>query len=58
LRGCLWNSFVMVGSVQALLGITESAIPQLYDSLSASLLFLARRRNLGSSKNFTSEWSK
>jgi mannose-1-phosphate guanylyltransferase len=32
LRGCLWNSFVMVGSVQALLGVIESAIPQLYDS--------------------------
>jgi mannose-1-phosphate guanylyltransferase len=32
LRGCFWNSFVMVGSVQALLGIIESAIPQLYDS--------------------------
>jgi mannose-1-phosphate guanylyltransferase len=32
LRGCLWNSFVMVASVQALLGIIESAIPQLYSS--------------------------
>jgi mannose-1-phosphate guanylyltransferase len=32
LRGCLWNSFVMVASVQALLGIVESAIPQLYTS--------------------------
>jgi mannose-1-phosphate guanylyltransferase len=32
LRGCLWNSFVMVGSVQALLGIMESAVPHLYDS--------------------------
>ena len=32
LRGCLWNSFVMVASIQALLGIIESAIPQLYDS--------------------------
>ncbi len=30
LRGCLWNSFVMVASVQALLGIIQSAIPQLY----------------------------
>jgi mannose-1-phosphate guanylyltransferase len=29
-RGCLWNSFVMVASVQALLGIIESAIPKLY----------------------------
>lgn len=30
LRGCLWNSFVMVASVQALLEIIESAIPDLY----------------------------
>ena len=32
LRGCLWNSFVMVASVQALLGIIETAIPHLYES--------------------------
>ena len=32
LRGCLWNSFVMVASVQALLGIIESTLPQLYHS--------------------------
>jgi mannose-1-phosphate guanylyltransferase len=32
LRGCLWNSFVMVASVQALLGIMQSAVPRLYDS--------------------------
>ncbi len=32
LRGCLWNSFVMVASVQALLEIIESAIPELYAS--------------------------
>jgi mannose-1-phosphate guanylyltransferase len=30
LRGCLWNSFVMVASVQALLEIIESATPKLY----------------------------
>jgi mannose-1-phosphate guanylyltransferase len=30
LRGCLWNSFVMVASVQALLEIIESATPELY----------------------------
>ena len=30
LRGCLWNSFVMIASVQALLEIIESAIPALY----------------------------
>jgi len=32
LRGCLWNSFVMVASVRGLLDIIESAIPELYRS--------------------------
>lgn len=32
LRGCLWNSFVIVASVQALIDIIESAIPLLYRS--------------------------
>lgn len=40
LRGCLWNSFVMVASVQALLGIIESAIPQLYSSFIRLLPFI------------------
>jgi mannose-1-phosphate guanylyltransferase len=35
LRGCLWNSFVMVASVQALLDVIESAIPELYRSFAA-----------------------
>jgi mannose-1-phosphate guanylyltransferase len=30
LRGCLWNSFVMVASARALLEIIESAVPELY----------------------------
>lgn len=30
LRGCLWNSFVMVASVRALLKIIESSTPELY----------------------------
>lgn len=30
LRGCLWNSFVMIASVQALLDTVESALPELY----------------------------
>jgi mannose-1-phosphate guanylyltransferase len=42
LRGCLWNSFVMVASVQALLGTIESAIPQLYDSFVGLSPFLGR----------------
>jgi mannose-1-phosphate guanylyltransferase len=40
LRACLWNSFVMVASVQALLGIIESAIPQLYSSFIGLAPFL------------------
>jgi mannose-1-phosphate guanylyltransferase len=35
LRGCLWNSFVMVASVQALLQIVASALPDLYGSFLA-----------------------
>jgi mannose-1-phosphate guanylyltransferase len=34
LRGCLWNSFVMVASVRALLEIIESSTPELYRALS------------------------
>ena len=35
LRGCLWNSFVMVASAQALLDSIESAIPEVYRSFAA-----------------------
>jgi mannose-1-phosphate guanylyltransferase len=31
-RGCLWNSFVMVGCVDALLKMTRAAMPQTYAS--------------------------
>ena len=41
LRGCLWNSFVMVASVQALLEIIESAIPELYRSFVGTTLHFA-----------------
>jgi len=34
-RGCLWNSFVMVGSVEALLKLTRAAMPQLYAEFAA-----------------------
>jgi mannose-1-phosphate guanylyltransferase len=37
LRGCLWNSFVMVASVLALLEVIESAIPELYRSFASIL---------------------
>ena len=34
-RGCLWNSFVIVGRVDALLRMTQAAVPQLYTSFTA-----------------------
>ena len=34
-RGCLWNSFVMVGRVDALLKMTRAALPELYANFAA-----------------------
>ena len=34
-RGCLWNSFVMVGCVDALLRMTRAALPELYAEFAA-----------------------
>jgi mannose-1-phosphate guanylyltransferase len=34
-RGCLWNSFVMVGRVDALLKITRAAMPEMYAAFAA-----------------------
>ena len=34
-RGCLWNSFVMVGRVDALLKMTRSALPEMYADFEA-----------------------
>ena len=34
-RGCLWNSFVMVGCVNALLRMTRAALPDLYAEFNA-----------------------
>ena len=34
-RGCLWNSFVMVGRVDALLKMTRAALPELYEAFAA-----------------------
>lgn len=43
LRGCLWNSFVMVASARAVLEIIESAIPELYRSLARVTPLLGTR---------------
>jgi mannose-1-phosphate guanylyltransferase len=34
-RGCLWNSFVMVGRVDALLKMTRAAVPEMYAAFAA-----------------------
>jgi mannose-1-phosphate guanylyltransferase len=34
-RGCLWNSFVMVGRVDALLKMTQAALPEMFDEFAA-----------------------
>lgn len=34
-QGCLWNSFVMVGRVEAFLKMTQRALPELYGSFAA-----------------------
>jgi len=34
-RGCLWNSFVMVGRVDALLRMTRAAMPEMYAAFDA-----------------------
>ncbi|HVO96220.1 MAG TPA: hypothetical protein VMT22_25410, partial [Terriglobales bacterium] len=39
LRGCLWNSFVMIASVQALIDIIASAIPALYNVFAPAMPF-------------------
>jgi len=43
LRGCLWNSFVMVASVPALLKTIESALPKLHRSFSCLSSLFGRR---------------
>lgn len=35
-RGCLWNSFVMVGRVEAFLRLTRAALPELFTSFVAT----------------------
>ena len=37
-RGCLWNSFVMVGRVDALLKMTRAAMPEMYAAFDAITL--------------------
>jgi len=39
LRGCLWNSFVMIASAYALIDIIASATPALYDAFASAIPF-------------------
>lgn len=43
-RGCLWNSFVIVGRVDALLRMTQAAVPQLYAGFAALIPFFETTR--------------
>jgi mannose-1-phosphate guanylyltransferase len=49
-RGCLWNSFVMVGYVHAFLNLIRRALPglvELFESIRSSLFTAAERTVLG-----------
>jgi len=49
-RGCLWNSFVMVGHVQAFLNLIRYALPQLlrsFEAIRTSLFSRAEKAELG-----------
>jgi len=37
-RGCLWNSFVLVGRVPALLGLIRESVPDLFSAFTAAWL--------------------
>jgi mannose-1-phosphate guanylyltransferase len=37
LRGCLWNSFVVIASAQALIDIIANATPALYNAFAAAM---------------------
>jgi len=43
-RGSLWNSFVMVGTVNALLKMTRAALPEMYSSFAAIMPILETAR--------------
>jgi mannose-1-phosphate guanylyltransferase len=48
-RGCLWNSFVMVGCIHAFLDLIRRALPslvELFESIRSSLFTAAERRAL------------
>ena len=51
LRGCLWNSFVMVASVRALLEIIESSTPELYRALACMTSLFGTRAETGAIDN-------
>jgi mannose-1-phosphate guanylyltransferase len=52
-RGCLWNSFVMVGCVEALLKMTRAALPELWTAFETADLAEVYSRIKDS--NFSSE---
>jgi mannose-1-phosphate guanylyltransferase len=50
LRGCLWNSFVMIASVQALIDIIASTIPTLYNAFASAMPFFGTDEEPGRMK--------
>ena len=52
LRGCLWNSFVMVSSVEALLKIIKSALPELFRAFATLSLHLDTRTEVKAVNSF------
>jgi mannose-1-phosphate guanylyltransferase len=46
LRGCLWNSFVMIASAHALIDIIASATPELYNAFASAIPFFGTDEEL------------
>ena len=54
-RGCLWNSFVLVARVPALLASMRAAVPHLYDAFAATWL---QRADLGEAQAMRSLYAR
>jgi len=45
-RGCIWNTFVMMGRVQAFLDVVRSAAPEMYDAFDEIWRFPSRANSI------------
>ena len=57
-RGCLWNSFVMVGRVDSLLKLTRRALSELYDSFAEVVPTFGTPAELGAVRKLYSRISE